>query len=235
MQAGLLLPGDYIALCNPQPIFEAHFTIAHLRHIRQDISRVIKPFLEIARLLGPEYALFFNGAKAGASAPDHLHYQACPASALPVLGVIGDEYRIFKLGGDEMLQVYMAIFAGVRYLVVRGASVEAVGRKVEKFLEMLASKGSDGKDLVNIITRHTGVWWEVVLVGRSKHRPDCYFRNEGERFLISPACVELGGVVVAPRREDFERLNGMVLLEIFQEVTLSRPFFEEVARKVVSA
>ncbi len=77
---------DWLILCNPFPIFIPHFTIAHRRHRPQALKENLTDLLRLARDLSPEFAVFYNGPRCGASAPDHLHFQGFPAGALPMEG-----------------------------------------------------------------------------------------------------------------------------------------------------
>ena len=83
-QRGIPCDGDYLVLCNPFPIFPEHFTIASLHHTPQVIRDSFAAFLQITRDLGARYTVFYNGPRCGASAPDHLHFQAGNRSFLPI-------------------------------------------------------------------------------------------------------------------------------------------------------
>jgi len=161
-----------------------------------------------------------------------MHFQAAPAEEFPLLEAIRDKHRLLRLRSDDFLEVAELMFYGCRYLVARGANRGGLCDVIEGFIAALDARQPGGGDLVNIMVRHGSGGWEVVLCGRSKHRPHCFFADEEDRLLVSPACVELAGVVVAPRREDYERINGQVLAQIFSEVTLSKSVFEEVVREL---
>lgn len=82
--------GDWEVLVNPFPIFPQHFTLAHKQHQPQEIVAHIADFLDFARRL-PDFVVFYNGPRCGASAPDHLHFQAGTKAFLPL---IGDYFRL---------------------------------------------------------------------------------------------------------------------------------------------
>jgi hypothetical protein len=83
-QRGLVLEGDYLLLCNPFPILPEHFTIPHRAHVPQRIGQAFGAFLSMSRSLGPDDSVFYNGPACGASAPDHLHFQAGTAGFMPI-------------------------------------------------------------------------------------------------------------------------------------------------------
>ncbi|HTY39198.1 MAG TPA: DUF4922 domain-containing protein, partial [Bacteroidota bacterium] len=93
-QRGILYKNEFLILCNPAPIFREHFTISHVEHIPQLFGSYAHRFLELARDLSPRYTVFYNGPRCGASAPDHMHFQACPTGTIPVETAAADEkYR----------------------------------------------------------------------------------------------------------------------------------------------
>lgn len=69
---------DMEILVNPFPIFPGHLTIAAKAHTPQTMLGRTDQMRRLSREL-PGYTIFFNGARAGASAPDHMHFQAVPS------------------------------------------------------------------------------------------------------------------------------------------------------------
>ena len=83
-QRGIPCDAEYLVLCNPFPIFPEHFTISSVRHTPQLIRDSFATLLNLTRDLGARYTTLYNGPKCGASAPDHLHFQAGNRSYLPI-------------------------------------------------------------------------------------------------------------------------------------------------------
>ena len=193
-QRGLMLNG-YLALCNPRPIFREHFTLLSPQHVPQLLEGREADFVEVVRQLGPEYALIFNGAKAGASAPDHLHFQICPAQDLPLLSALD--------AGKDARHVP---WCGAVFEVLRGSEAAAVAKNLH----------APGEQ-INVIG-HYGGEFRIVVIRRAAHRPSCYFAEEPQKLLVSPAAVEMGGVFVTARECDFDRLDAELLRTIFAEV-----------------
>lgn len=200
-----ILPG-WEFLVNPYPIFPLHFTIAYAEHAPQD--RVPLEMASIAEKL-PGMTIFFNGARAGASAPDHLHLQAVMTSELPFLTYLE------KGGAAEALPVNVEHFVitpdaeGMRLLAaipdIKGWDI-MTGREDPGLVNVYMWIGKNG--LLN-----------VAVVRRSAHRPKCYVDDAGRGYMISPGAIDMVGVVILPRREDFEKISDEELTEIFSEVS----------------
>ena len=96
----LPLHHKYLVAVNPYPIVDHHFTIIAKEHTRQTLKGRVWDMAFFADLF-PEYLIFFNGACSGASAPDHMHFQAVPKSAVPMLQWGEDQKR--QLGVTSQL------------------------------------------------------------------------------------------------------------------------------------
>jgi hypothetical protein len=82
-QKGIDFKGKYKVLINPFPIFEHHLTIPTIEHTPQSIVGRFRDMLELAKEL-EEFTIFYNGAKCGASAPEHAHFQGCDKGVMPI-------------------------------------------------------------------------------------------------------------------------------------------------------
>ena len=218
-QRAIAVSGGLIALCNPRPIFRPHFTIAERAHTEQSMSGREAEFVALSHELGPDLALFFNGAKAGASAPDHFHYQAAPAADLPLAAEAapdGEVAIVRRYGGAALL--------------LRGRDEGRVAKRLASLLSAIRGLMPAGGDYLNLIG-----WCSdehrILVVPRCAHRPACYNAPEDERFVISPAAVEVGGVLVAARETDYERLAPPVITEIFKEVLVPESVAAEIAAR----
>ncbi|MBU0651375.1 MAG: DUF4922 domain-containing protein [Proteobacteria bacterium] len=218
-QQAILYRDDYLVLCNPMPIFPGHLTIAHRRHIPQLFLENILTFLRLAVDLGPRMILLYNGPRAGASAPDHLHFQAAPAGLMPVEKEILDPRK--RTGARRLDGVEICRTAGLArgILVIEGKEEGKVAAAVREVICMLGrSTTSDGEPLLNILCTRTGEGWRLILFPRRRHRPDAYFREGEERLLISPGAVDVGGMIITSREKEFDALTPDLVREIFREV-----------------
>lgn len=223
-QQGILLDENHIALCNPRPIFNEHFTVAALGHEEQSLQGRENFFVSLMRQIGPTHAVLFNGAKAGASAPDHFHLQVCPADALPLLK---------RQAGGAAACWEMTPFCGVKYLLLQEGNSETAVEAVAQLLAALAAEGAD-PGLLNFI----GCWDEgfrIAAVLRAAHRPSCYFEQADRRLIISPAAVEMAGVWVTVRPEDFERADAEILAVIMKEVAADENYLAKLLGRHLKA
>ncbi len=192
----------YELLVNPFPVFPQHLTIASKAHVPQGLASRVGDMLAFARML-PGYAVFYNGPRCGASAPDHMHFQAVPAHLLPLVA----NWRRWG-------------HAPLRYITFRARRGAEVAATMETVLRGLGGT-LEAEPMVNVYAYQLEGWWpeevEFVVVPRKAHRPSFYGTGEG-RMLVSPAAVECAGVMITPRREDFERMDFLTLKKIYGEV-----------------
>jgi len=231
-QAGLMLTPNYVLLCNPAPIFASHFTIAALEHRPQCLVGEVEVFLEHAELLSPEMAVFFNGARAGASAPDHLHFQACPATALPLmksLAAVGE-----CLSGHVLpVAAETREFAGTVFVLLIARERHALEEMLSHALKLYEETQPGSGELVNVIAWFQKPLWLVGLFLRRRHRPSCYYAEGPENLLVSPGAVEMAGVIVLPRGSDYAKIKEQDVLRIYQEVSMPCEFYQEFCSKLI--
>ncbi len=211
-----ILPGwDFIV--NPYPILPLHFTIVSTTHQPQEGLPAVAA--EMAEKM-PGMVVFFNGARAGASAPDHLHLQAVMASELPLIRIT-EQYHHADKGGiissDEFgLDLPFSFFSAV---------IPPTESGMTDLLRIMKAKGVDrltgipDAGLVNsFIWIDSAGMMRAVAVPRAAHRPSCYFAEGDDRLVISPGALDMAGLPVVPRRKDFERLTDEDILRIYSEV-----------------
>jgi hypothetical protein len=230
-QRGILYRKDFLVLCNPAPIFSQHYTVSHTAHTAQLIDGYVGTFLHVARDLGPRYTVFYNGPKCGASAPDHLHFQVCPSGVIPIEKDVCDKGRRTletTIGGVSVVTLSQL---GRGVIVLEGAAHAAVAQVTRNTIAAAASVVEVAEEpMVNLLCTHTDDIWRVIIFPRRKHRPDVYFRAGQARVLISPATVDIGGLIITPVEHDFMRVDAQLVEEIFHEVCVS----EENARRIVA-
>lgn len=239
-QKCILLLDDYILLCNPFPIFPQHFTISSNKHKPQQILKVFGEFLELTKILFPKYSLVYNGPACGASAPDHLHFQAGTRNFIPIESDIQQLKNDFgRIVQEEELIATSFIDDGLRKIIfiesADKSEIEKTFRKIYKIYEKYSV--SLQEPMMNIIGSFDFEFgWSVIIFLRSKHRPEVFYKDEPEKLLISPAAIDLGGVVVTPGEEDYQKIDKDILSQIFNEVSLNKKTFalieEDVKREL---
>ncbi|MBP6940816.1 MAG: DUF4922 domain-containing protein [Syntrophorhabdaceae bacterium] len=235
-QKGILYRGEYLILCNPRPVFHSHLTVTHLQHGPQNIADSIDSFLRLAADLGPGWTVLYNGPKCGASAPDHLHFQAVPSGRMPIEKEIIDEKRLAMIAEVDGIPLARMRGMGREIIVLAGDNPSALGNALKKLLNSLQRAFCINEEpMMNIAAFYEDATWRLLIFPRQKHRPDVFFREDDERVVVSPAVIEMGGVIVAPMEKDFERLDAHLVEGIFREVSLDAATVDEAVAKMLLA
>ncbi|MCL5030424.1 MAG: DUF4922 domain-containing protein [Bacteroidetes bacterium] len=229
-QKGILYNNEYLILCNPFPIFPEHFTLPNINHFPQTIKDVFYLLLSSSKDIAKHYMVFYNGPKCGASAPDHLHFQAGSKFFMP----IEDEFDSLKKKYGVLLFEYSGFSAAAiddgmrRFISLESDSIEILIDSFNRFYQVYSSLlGNNDEPMMNILSSYVdGVGWRVIIFLRNKHRPSHYFAEDGQNILISPAAVDIGGVCITPLEKDFVKITKDNLIDIFQEITIGRVHFD---------
>lgn len=220
-QKGFTILNKYLMLVNPFPIFNQHLTISDFNHIPQRIENRIIDMLEMARFL-PTFTLFYNGPLCGASAPDHFHFQAAQKGVMPIDTEVDhlntDQKKIIV---DKEDFVAYTIPNYLRSCIIMESDWK---EPIDYFFAQLTKKlpwnEEAGEPLMNLIATCNEGHYRLIVFPRKAQRPSCYYREGADRIVVSPASVELGGIIVTPREEDFQRITIEDLEQIFKEVSI---------------
>ena len=216
-EEGVQFGEDFTIYCNPFPIVERHLTIAHKEHGSQRIANQFGNMLDLAAAL-PGYFVVYNGPECGASAPDHMHFQAGSRRLFPI------EHDTAGLSGVTVPNYRRNVF------LFRGRERSALIDRMDRAIELLAkATGKRPEPLVNLAVFHERDEWVTYLFPRGKHRPEVFYTGE---LTVSPASIDLCGIFVVPIAHDFEKITGDAIAAIFREVTLPDDLFQEVAGKL---
>ena len=231
-QRGVLYGEDFIVLCNPFPICPEHYTIAHILHGPQAFDGMVSTFLKMTRDFSPDFNVFYNGPESGASAPDHLHFQATTRGILPIEKEIGEMARLVFVKCIHSTSLSMAKNLGREVIILEGEDRTAVGNTLNSIVSaMKIVLSSPTEPRMNLLGSYEQNKWRVVIFPRGRHRPSVYFLPGNERILISPGLVEMGGIIVTPIGKDFDIVNEELIREIYKEVSVD----EETIQKILDA
>ena len=204
--------GRYKIQVNPYPIFPRHLTISSTTHTPQSFvnSQCIDDMLSLAKEL-PDYVVFYNGPRCGASAPDHMHFQATLQCEMPLCAELEarKDDGLYSCYGSYN-ELWMDNRSGRQLIYARAKNIDS-----SVIWDMTLALRQWRR---NALCWHKDGIWHFVWFPRTHSRPKCYGDGEGQ-FLISPAAAEYGGVWVLPRKEDFERLNTEVISAIYKELS----------------
>jgi hypothetical protein len=223
-QKGFLLFEKYLVLTNPYPIFPFHLTISDIIHSPQLIDGRIDDLLEISKIL-PEFIIFYNGPLCGASAPDHFHFQAGSKGFLPIENEINDknseiiEYskEIQTRVSKNYLRKFISFISGDKNILIS---------KFNLFYQELKKRNQPIEPMMNVLCNFSEGKWQLIIFPREKQRPCHFFMDGSKKIVVGPAAVEMGGLLVLPRKEDFEKITRQEIVEIFNEVTINEEDFK---------
>jgi hypothetical protein len=199
----------------------------------------VKLLPSLAFDLGPDFVVLYNGPECGASAPDHLHFQAARRAALPIEAALSstedppvescdicsrhprDDFELFTMGD-----------AGRTAIVFRATIAERLLAWLHETLAELGRRSNRPEPMVNILCSHDGNKWTAIVFPRIRHRPACYYADGDNQLLVSPGAIDMAGLIVVPRHEHFERIGPFDVQAIFTEVSMHEDEVNDVVERV---
>lgn len=229
-QRGIDWNSHYTILVNPFPIFPRHLTIPEKEHTDQLISGRISDMIKLAQELD-EYTVFYNGPRCGASAPDHMHFQAGNSDFLTIAeNLEGAELQTVAIEGDSVLSLVTDM--PLKVFVIDAASAEDGQKLFERLYKAIPVPEGEKEPMMNILAYSTPIGVRLVVIPRKRHRPSFYGTEGDYCMLISPASVDMGGVFITPRLQDFERFDADTVRKLIDELCLNLDEIQQIASKV---
>ena len=216
-------------LVNPFPILPVHFTIPATKHQPQSIYR---HYGEMHRLLSlhSELMVFYNGPKCGASAPDHLHFQAGTSGVLPLQTnwqrLSRNLTDVISLNDEEKISVLRDFL--VPAFVIISKSEESDEELFHRLYRSMPMRGDESEPMMNIIAWRKGDEFISVVIPREKHRPDAYFAEGEAQMMVSPGALDMAGLIITPREEDFSKINLDKATALLRECGISAEKMEAI-------
>ena len=199
MQQGIPFMDKYIILCNPFPILQNHLTIPLHSHVPQLIGKKINDMLSLAELL-PNYIVFYNGAKCGASAPDHFHFQA------------GLKTKIL-LSSENSLRSCLRIECETKE--------DAEEQFYYVFDYLKTHQPNEEEPMMNIISFMENNKYIIHVFPRKLHRPRQFSAKGKAQLLVSPGALDMAGMIITPRKEDFDKIDRNDIEDIYSQVSIA--------------
>ena len=220
-------------LVNPFPILPVHLTIPARKHQPQ---LIYKNYGEMHRFISlhSDLMVFYNGPKCGASAPDHLHFQAGTNGILPLQTnwqrLSRNLTDIISLNDEEKISVVRDFIVPAFVIISKSAeSDEALFRRLYK---AMPQRGDETEPMMNIISWRKGEEFISVVIPREKHRPEAYFTEGDAQFVVSPGALDMSGLIITPREEDFRKLTEEKALSLLQECGVSEEKMNAIIAKL---
>lgn len=207
-QPSVIYDENFEILKNPFPILQKHLTIPLMRHERQEILPHFATMLDLSRDL-PDFALLYNGPKCGASAPDHMHFQAVQTGLMPL-----DEKSLseFDIVDGEIRNF------GRKCFVFEGSDKETICKQYTDLYNKLTIKEDEWEPRMNVVAHYitSTQTWNIWVFPREKHRPSYYEQGR----MISPGVIDMAGILVFPKPDDFEDVDENMIRQIYKEVSI---------------
>ena len=224
-----LIDDHFQLLVNPFPILPVHFTIPATKHQPQSIYR---HYGEMHRLLSlhSELMVFYNGPKCGASAPDHLHFQAGTSGVLPLQTnwqrLSRNLTDVISLNDEEKISVLSDFL--VPAFVIISKSEDSDEELFHRLYRSMPMRGDESEPMMNIIAWRKGDEFISVVIPREKHRPDAYFAEGEAQMMVSPGALDMAGLIITPREEDFSKINLDKATALLRECGISAEKMEAI-------
>lgn len=223
----------FLLLVNPFPILPIHFTIPARKHQPQSIY---KNYGEMHRFLSlhSELMVFYNGPKCGASAPDHLHFQAGTSGILPLQAnwqrLSRNLTDSISLNDDEKIALIHDFV--VPAFVIISKSEDSDEALFQRLYKSMPVRGDETEPMMNIIAWRKGDEYISVVIPREKHRPEAYFAEGDAQMMVSPGALDMSGLIITPREEDFRKLTEESATAILQECGVSTDKMNSIVTKL---
>lgn len=228
-----VIDGKYELLVNPFPILPVHFTLPMLKHQPQAIRPMYGELYRLATK-NAELTLLYNGPKCGASAPDHAHLQIVSTGILPLQKSWQRLSRnlVEVVKKDEDNGIWQIVDYPAAAFLIRSNTQDQGEKLFKRLYSCLPQRDDETEPMMNIIAWQQGDSVLSVILPRRQHRPTCYTLEGEAQFIISPGAVDMGGLIITPREEDFRKISYEVVRNIYQEVSLTPEQTQEVVEKL---
>lgn len=230
-QRGIEWNGHYTVLLNPFPIFPRHLTIPDTSHTLQLINGRIADMIKLAGELD-EYTVFYNGPRCGASAPDHMHFQAGSNGLMTIKdATMRTLHSIVAEEKSGAVRLSLSERLPFPFFVIDATPEDGA----EMFGRLYRSLPEDGEEpMMNILCYRTVGGVRTIVVPRKRHRPSFYGTEGDGCMMISPASVDVGGVIITPRAQDFKKIDAETVKRMFDEVCMDKNDIKDIVNKIKS-
>ena len=228
-----ILDGRYELLLNPYPILPMHFTVPMRKHLPQLIHGMYNEMLQLLRRY-PSLMVFYNGPKCGASAPDHGHLQAGSGGLLPLQTEWArlSQSLTTIVSTDDGSELAIIDDYICPALAIRSKNMTGSELLFKTLYRAMPLVDGETEPMMNIVAWRQNDELITVVMPRRKHRPDCYYKTGNDQLLVSPGALDMGGLIITPRAEDFARISSEQAVAILQECAITGQELQELAEHI---
>ena len=221
------IKNEFDILLNPYPILPNHLTIAYRNHQPQRLSDFSLDLDVLFKCLPSSYAVFYNGAKCGASAPDHMHYQAALVKDIPIINF----YENNQCDKEQIIEG-VKLYAVNNYLFPFFC-IERDSYDFDLFVRDFPQDINELEPRFNLIAWEKEGNKKVIIIPREKHRPDCYYAEDEQQLMISPGALDMAGMIVTARKEDFEKITAEDIRQVMKECGIDMKTKEQIIKRLI--
>jgi hypothetical protein len=209
-----------------------HLVVSNREHRPQVAGQALDAMLSIVADSEGRSMAFYNGPACGASAPDHIHFQVCPGNGMPlphqvVVLARSNSPRLEIIDQHADGDCYTGTLDGRGFFACLTGSAAHLQRRLAHVLAFLQARSDlSAEPPINLMIAGLDSGYIGILLPRRAHRPACFYRQDSGRMVVSPGAVDVGGLVIMPRQQDFERVDSRMLLQIFAEVCWGQEIFD---------
>jgi len=215
---------------NPYPIFPSHLVIARNAHVSQSLSHCYVDMLDLARHLGG-FTVFYNGPKSGASAPDHMHFQACPSGLMPLETAVRQagesELEYLTSVQEARLYHYKKYARGI--FLLRATTSKSIAKLFYRLTESFPPFEGETEARYNVLTWHEAGEYRTIVIFRTDWRPRHFSSKGPDHITLSVGCADAAGEFIVPVEAEFERVTAAMLSEAVEDVTIT----EDMQRRLI--
>lgn len=227
---------NFTSLANPFPVLKEHVTIVANAHVPQTFLPQLNTMIDVALQYDNDYVVFYNGPKCGASAPDHAHLQMGVIENLPLINGYYHEKDVAQTPLEYfILHERLTLLTNYACPVFRISVISPAPMSnplLRILLESLPIVNNEKEPRINVLCQKENFGYNLYIIPRSKHRPDCYYAEGDKQLLISPAALEMAGMFPIARPKDYDHMNERTAKRILAEVGISREEAEETVTRV---
>jgi len=217
---------------NPYPIFPQHLVIARDKHTPQTIWHCYADMLDLARKY-QGFTFFYNGPRCGASAPDHMHFQACPHGLMPLekaidAAVFSDSDALTYLTSVQEARAYH--YSGFTHgiFLLRGTTAKSVTKLFYRIMDVVPMAKGESEPRVNVFSWYQGGEYRSMVMLRAEWRSHHFYSDGEDHLTMSIGCADMGGFFIVPKEDEFRKITPAMIGEILSEVSVNPEVEEQV-------
>jgi hypothetical protein len=153
---------------------------------------------------------------------------------LPIELDFEDRRCVNLLTVNDGIEVFTWQGYGRGIVTLKGSDINNIHAIFEGiYNEFLLLQPDKPEPMLNILAYTEKEKFIVHIIPRILHRPVQFSAQGDTQILLSPASVDLGGVVITPREEDFDKITGHDISDIFSQVCMDEKNIFSLLKRII--